>query len=122
MIPAALITRFGPTGAKAVFFGAIAGILALVLLLAYCTGRGDGKSGEVIGQQKREIQTQQDLGKANENASEQRLKDAAEAATQEKELDDALKATQDPDRQRALRGCVVLREQGRDTSHIPGCY
>lgn len=121
MIPASLIARFGPTGAKAVFFGAIIGILALIFLLAYCTGRSDGKSGEVIGQQKREIQTQQDLGKANENAGEQRLKDAAKSATQEKELNDALTTTNDPDRQRTLRGCIILRQQGRDTSNIPAC-
>lgn len=121
MIPAALIARFGPTGAKIAFYGAISALITLTLLLAYCTGRGDGKSKEVIGQQKREIQTQQDLGKANENAGTARLNDAAKAAAQEKELDDALKATQSPDGQRALRGCVILRQQGRDTSHIPAC-
>ena len=102
---------------------AIAGaaVLLAVLTLTYCQGRSAGKSGEVIQQQKREIETQQDLGRANEKAGDQRMKDAERSTAQQKELTDALAATNDPDRQRALRGCIILRQQGRDTSHLPAC-
>lgn len=96
-------------------------LLALILSVAYCQGRSAGKSGEVIQQQKREIETQQDLGRANEKAGDQRMKDAERSTAQQKELTDALNATSDPDRQRALRGCIILRQQGRDTSNIPAC-
>lgn len=96
-------------------------IFGILLTLAYCNGRTAGRQVEVVKQQKRELDTQRDLGQANENAADARLKDATKAAQQEKELIDALNATKDPDRQRALRGCAILRQQGRDTSHIPAC-
>jgi len=100
---------------------AAAALFGTLLSLAYCKGQSAGKSKEVVAQQKREIQTQRDLGKANENAADQRVKDAVKTEQQKRELNDALEATQDPDRQRALRGCIILRQQGRDTSHIPAC-
>ena len=102
---------------------ALAGALVLVsvLSLAYCKGQSAGKSGEVVKQQKREIQTQQELGRANEKAGDRRMEDAARSTAQQKELEDALAASKDPDRQRALRGCIILRQQGRDTSNLPAC-
>jgi len=102
---------------------ALAGALVLVAILSltYCKGQSAGRSGEVIKQQKREIEVQQDLGRANDKAGAQRLDDAMKSTKQEKELTDALNATSDPDRQRALRGCIILRQQGRDTSNIPAC-
>ena len=94
---------------------AIAGtaVLLAVLTLTYCSGKSAGKSGEVVKQQKREIQTQQDLGRANEKAGDRRMEDAARSTAQQKELEDALAASKDPDRQRILRGCVILRQQGQ---------
>lgn len=100
---------------------AIAFLAVAILSLAYCKGVSAGKSGEVVKQQKREIETQQDIGHANEKAGDQRMKDTMQSTTQQKELQDALAATNDPDRQRALRGCIILRQQGRDTSHLPAC-
>jgi hypothetical protein len=100
----------------------IAGLIVAVLLtLSYCSGHKAGKQGEIVGQQEREIETQRDLGKANEKAADRMLEDAAGLAAQEKELKDALEATTDPDLRRTLRGCIILRQQGRDTSHIPAC-
>jgi hypothetical protein len=98
-----------------------AAVFVAILSLAYCKGQSAGRSGEVIKQQKREIEVQQDLGRANDKAGAQRLDDAMKSTKQEKELTDALNATSDPDRQRALRGCIILRQQGRDTSNIPAC-
>jgi hypothetical protein len=77
--------------AKYGIYFAIAGIVALVLGLTYCQGRSAGKSGEVVHEQKRTIQTQQEVGAANENAAGARVADATKAVQQEKELSDALK-------------------------------
>lgn len=121
MIPKFLIDKFGPLGAKLIFFLGLLIVLGSILTLAYCQGRSDGKAGEVIAQQKREIEVQRKLGGANTKAADARVRDATKAAQQGRELSDALKATQDPDRQRALRGCAILRQQGRDTTGIPAC-
>jgi hypothetical protein len=96
-------------------------VLLLVLLTAYCSGRKDGKTGEVVKQQAREIKTQEKLGDANTGAADQRVIDATKAVEQKKELTDALETTTDPDRRRVLRGCIIMRQQGRDTSSIPAC-
>jgi len=121
MIPAFLISRFGAQGAKVVFFGGIVLLALLAGLAVYLLGRGDGKAGEQLGAAKREIQVQAQVGDANTNAAAARVEDAVRTEQQTKELSDALKATNNPDRQRALRGCVILRQQGRDTSGIPAC-
>ena len=108
------IKRFGP------YIG-VALLVVLLLTLAYCKGQSAGKSSEIIKQQDREIQVQKDLGKANENAADKRLSDLERARIQERELNNALQDTSDPDRQRALRGCIILRQQGRDVSNLPAC-
>jgi len=110
-----------PFLAKYGIYIGIALVVALILGLTYCQGQKAGKSGEVVKQQQREIGVQRDVGKANENAAEARVADTARAAQQERELKDALNATDDPARQRVLRGCLILRQQGRDTQDIPAC-
>ena len=92
---------------------AIAAVVAAVLGLTYCQGKSAGKSGEVVKQQKRTIQVQQEVGSANENAADARVSDGTKAAQHERELKDALAATNDPNRQRVLRGCLIIRQQGR---------
>lgn len=101
---------------------AIAGAVLLVAIfsLVQC-GVKIGRQGEVVKQQEREIETQIDLGKANEGAAAARVEEATRAAEQMEELKDALEATDDPDRQRVLRGCIILRQQGRDTTDFPAC-
>lgn len=90
-----------------------------ILTLAYCKGQSAGKSGEVVHEQARTIQTQQEVGSANENASTARVADSTKAVQQERELKDALASTNDPNRQRVLRGCIIMRQQGRDTKDLP---
>jgi F0F1-type ATP synthase membrane subunit c/vacuolar-type H+-ATPase subunit K len=97
----------------------IALLVAAVLGLAYCKGQSAGKSGEVVKEQKRTIQTQQEVGAANENASTARVADATKAVQQERELKDALNASNDPSRQRVLRGCLIMRQQGRNPKDLP---
>lgn len=121
MVPLFLLERFGPKMGKAVFFGGLLLALLLVGLAVYAVGRGDGKSGQLTLELQRENKTQVQVGDANTNASDARVEDAVRSEQQEKELKDALEATEDLDRQRALRGCVIMRQQGRDTSRIPAC-
>ena len=121
MIPAALIERYGPQGAKAVFFGGIALLVGLVVLLTYCTGRSDGKRVEVVKQQERTIEVLEDVGEANDTAAGTRVADATRIALDERELTDALKTETDPYTRRTLRGCIIMRQQGRDTSDLSAC-
>lgn len=96
-------------------------ILSALLLLSYCTGRFDGKKDEVIGQQQREIDVQTKVGDANEKAAGSRVNDATKLQRQQQEIEDAVRNASGPDDVRAKRGCVILRQQGRDTSAIPAC-
>lgn len=99
----------------------IAGAVAALLMLAYCQGHSAGKSGEVVKEQRRTIEIQNQVGAANENAAGARVADATKTAQQERELKDALASTSDPARRRVLRGCLIMRQQGRDTKNIPAC-
>lgn len=114
--PAALgfFKKWWPALAAAALFG-------ILLTLAYCKGESAGSQGEIVKQQDREIQAQRDLNTANEKAASNRVDQATISAQQEKELTDALQATDDPDRQRALRGCIIMRQQGRDVADLPAC-
>lgn len=125
MIPAGLIARFGasalPTLKKWWPAIAAAALFGLLLTLAYCKGESAGKTGEIVKQQDREIEILTEVGEANESAAEARLTDASRIALNEKELTNALTETSDPDTRRALRGCIVMRQQGRDTTGVPAC-
>jgi hypothetical protein len=96
-------------------------ILLILLSLAYCTGRSDGKKDEVIDQQSREIKTQGKVNDANEGAADRRVRDSRYTAEQQREIEDAVRNAKGPDDVRAQRGCVILRQQGRDTNSIPAC-
>lgn len=95
-----------------------AGIAVIVILaalaLSYCVG---GK-GEQNKQLKREVEFQQDVGAAADNASTARVDDAVRTEQQEKELEAAQQAIAGPDERRCLRGLVILRQQGHDTSRL----
>lgn len=121
MIPQFLITRFGRTLAKVIFFGGIALALLAVAGTIYLVGRGDGKSGEVVKEQGRTIEVLNQVGAANENASAARVADTSRQAQQKQELNDAIKAATSPDDLRRRRGCAIMRQQGRDTSRVPEC-
>lgn len=110
-----------PFLAKYGIYIGLALLVAAILGLAYCEGHKSGKSGEVVHEQARTIQTQQEVGSANENAASARVTDATKSVQQEKELSDAIHASDDPNQQRVLRGCLILRQQHRDTKNIPAC-
>lgn len=101
-------------------------IAAVVLIIAlivfsYTEGKDAGASGEVTKQQERELDVQGQVKDADTKAGDTRVTDAVRAEQQQKELEDAFKASDDPERRRVLRGCVIMRQQGRDTSRLPEC-
>ena len=105
-------------------YGVYVGIVLvgmLILSLAFCQGKQAGRSSEVIKQQERELDFKAAEGDATTKASDVRVEDVVRVAMQTKELTDALKAEPDTDRRRVLRGCIIMRQQGRDTSVIPQC-
>jgi hypothetical protein len=98
-----------------------AAIVAALLTLAFCSGKQARKSGEVVKEQARTIETQQRVGDANTNASAARVDDAVTIEHQKQELHDAVENATDPDDARRRAGCVILRQQGRNTAAIPAC-
>lgn len=121
MIPSFLIARYGPEAARVVFFGGIIVAALLIGLTIYMLGRSDGKTGERVKRQEAQIEMQQEIGAANERAADTRVDDAIRLEQQRKELNDAFRDIGSPDARRARRGCIILRQQGRDTTGIPGC-
>lgn len=111
---AAFFSKYG------VYIG-IAVVGMLILTLAFCQGKQSGKQGEVINQQERELDFNAAEKGAAVTASDKRVSDVVRVAMEAKELQDALETETDPYARRVLRGCIVLRQQGRDTSGIPGC-
>lgn len=105
-------------------YGVYLGIIVvgmIILSLAFCQGAKSGRQGEVIDQQERELDFKAAEGGAQTKASDVRVEDVVRVAMQTKELTDALKTEPDTDRRRVLRGCIIMRQQGRDTSVIPQC-
>jgi len=101
-------------------------LLAGVVIIAgittvYLRGASAGKSGEVVKQVQREAETQAQVNEANENASAARVEASIALEKQAQELKDAEATTDSLDALRIKRGCVILRQQGRDTTKIPAC-
>lgn len=91
------------------------------VLFIYLHGISVGKTGEVVKQVKREAEVQVKINEANENASAARVDAERDLADQARELKDAEQDAASLDAIRIKRGCVILRQQGRDTSRIPAC-
>jgi len=121
MIPQFLIERYGPKAAKLIVISSALVAILLIGLAIYLVGRGDGKAREVVKSQQRTIETQQKVGTANENAAGKRVDDTLKGELQKKEISDAVANATSPDDARRRRGCVILRQQGRDTASIPAC-
>lgn len=96
-------------------------LLILILSLTYCAGRKDGKNGELVGQQERTIELQQDAAGAASTAADARVTDTVTIAEQKKELDDAIKAAEDPATLRIRRGCIIMRQQHPTAAAAPAC-
>jgi Flp pilus assembly protein TadB len=107
-------------------FGAAA--LALLLAAAFLWWRLDAKS-EALGEAKAELaaaEAEIELLKLDadlkETAATEREADNDALRNEERELQDArTHEGDDADTRRIRRLCVVLRQQGRDTSDVPAC-
>lgn len=113
-LSAAALKKFGP-------FVAIALAVVLILGVAYCKGNAAGKQKAENARLERELQVTEDVGVANSAAADTRVLDSITLAEQKKELQDAISNGEDADTLRRRRGCVILRQQGRDTSRVPEC-
>jgi len=94
-------------------------ILAVIALctLSYCAGG----AGETIKSQDGTIKVQAQVIAADGNAADARVGDTVKIANQQREIEDAVENTSGVDDARRARGCVVLSQQGRDTSRIAAC-
>ena len=101
-------------------FAGVALLFGALIMLAFCSGEKSGGNKEIIGQQERTIELDGKVTKADEKASSDRTADQKRLNEQQKELEDA-NTEQNPDDRRTKRGCLIMRQQGRDTSEIPGC-
>lgn len=121
MIPSFLIARYGPEAARIIVAGGIIVGALLIGLTVYMLGRSDGKTGEIAKRQAAQIELQADIRKADQRAADTRTGDAVRLEQHRKELDDAFKDANGPDDRRARRGCVIVRQQGRNPADVPGC-
>lgn len=101
----------------------IALVIAIVLLLAYCSGRSDGKAGADLAREKANSKTITIDSRARENAATDRVVDAVTNLEVKKELSDAVAKLPDtmPSARRIALGCARLQRQGTDVSSIPAC-
>lgn len=100
----------------------LAGVVIIgAIVVIYTRGVSAGKSGEQVKAAQREVTVQKEITEANENASAARIDASRELEEQARELQDAQEDAGSLDTIRIKRGCVILRQQGRDTSRIPAC-
>jgi hypothetical protein len=102
---------------------AIAGLVAVALTLAYCSGKREGRVDVEHKIEQANTKAVQRNAAAGEKAAEARVADAQTVLEMKEELVDAVEATPDtlPSDRRIARGCVQLRQAGRDTDAIPAC-
>lgn len=123
MIPAFLVTKFGPATAKLIFYGGIVLLVILAIGGFALYERHVGAAGEVHKQDQQIIRQQATVSRANDNAGDRRVVDAVtlQRETQEIANAHAPQAGDTADSARVRGVCVILRQQGRDTSSYPAC-
>ncbi len=105
-------------------WGLIAGAVLLVTLalaLAYCSGKDAGRSEADLAREKANVEALATASASAEKAADERAADAATTAAQKKELEDAKWLCVGNEDCRNMRGCIILRQQGRDLAGIPAC-
>lgn len=96
-------------------------LVVLVLALTYCSGKNAGESEADLAREKANVEALATASAAAEKAAEERGIADAIADAQRKELDDAKRDCTSVDDCRVRRGCIVLRQQGKDLASIPAC-
>lgn len=100
----------------------LAGVVIIAAIVTiYLRGVSAGKSGEQVKAAEREAEVQVQVNDANQNAADARVEGEVKLEQQKRELEDAQRDAKNLDDLRRKRGCVILRQQGRDTSSIPAC-
>lgn len=97
-------------------FVVLAAITILLLILVSCAARRHSDPIDTAT-----IKVQSDVADATSNSSAARVEDAVKAEQQKEEINDAIENSSGSDDARRRSGCVILRQQGRDTSGIPAC-
>ena len=106
---------------KWALIGGAALLFAAILALAYCSGRKAGTDAADLAREKANVEALATASAAAEAAAEERGSDAAVIADQRKELSDAKWTCKGADDCRGMRGCIILRQQGKDLAGIPAC-
>lgn len=108
-------------GLTAAAWAVVAILLALVILLAWCSW--DGRRGQREAEQARRVDvgTMQRDQVARDKAADARLTDTQSAASREKERADATATLPNaaPSPRRVARACVQLRQQGTRDADLP---
>ena len=96
-------------------------VITAAITIIYLRGYSAGKTGEIVKAVQRENEVQIKINDANENAAQARVEAATALQNQSQELQDVQSEAGSVDALRIKRGCVILRQQGRDISKIPAC-
>lgn len=106
---------------KYVWHLGVAALFALLLTITYCSGRSTGSQKEVNNQLERTIEVDQNVSTANDKAADARVQDSVTLEQQKQELKDAIDRGEDADTLRFRRGCIILRQQNRDSAATAAC-
>lgn len=100
-----------------------AAVAPLVFLLGQCSGESNAKARLEASLAKAETKAVRRDGAAKAKADVERRADDKATSKLERELNDAVAPLPDakPSARRVARGCVQLRDAGKDTSHLPQC-
>lgn len=100
----------------------IASVIGLLLLfVAFSLGHIMGKKSAAMQLAKANVEALATASASAEVIAEQRVDDAELILRQEQELKDVQQGCASDADCRVRRGCVILRQQGSDTSGIPAC-
>lgn len=100
----------------------LAGVVILIAVgYIYSRGVNAGKTSEQLKEAKNELEVVTKVEGANVSAADARVKDATVHQEQAQEIKDAVRDSKTLDDARRKRGCVILRQQGRDTTKIAAC-
>ena len=102
-------------------WGLLALLLALIVLLAWCSWDGQRDRRKAEADRRADITTLERDRDAREAAADQRLEDTVSIAHREKERADATAPLPDnrPSARRLARACVQLRQQGTREADLP---
>lgn len=102
-------------------WGVLALLLALIILLSWCSWDGQRDRRQAEADRRVDVSTLERDRDARDQAADQRLEDTVSIAQREKERADATATLPDnrPSDRRLARACVQLRQQGTREADLP---